>query len=115
MHHSSKTCFQWSMGSLFIALSLASAPARAQNLFVANQGGNTIRGFSSGGADLGDFATTGLLGPTALAFDTSGNLFVSNINGNTIRKFSPNGIDLGDFATTGLNQPRGLVFDKSGN
>jgi sugar lactone lactonase YvrE len=115
MHPSSKTCFPLTIGSLFIALSLASAPARAGNLFVANQGGNTIREFSPGGANLGTFAATGLLGPTALAFDTSGNLYASNIAGNTIREFSPTGVDLGNFATTGLNMPRGLAFDTSGN
>src|SRR5690349_13241841 len=115
MNHAAKICFRLMIGSLVATLSVASAPARAQNLFVANQGGNTIREFSPGGADLADVATTGLAGPTALAFDTSGNLYVSNSNGNTIRKFSPSGTDLGDFATTGLNQPRGLVFDTSGN
>src|SRR5438132_3238493 len=99
MHHSSKSCFLLTIGSLFTALSFAIAPARAQNLFVANQGDNTIHEFSPGGADLGTFATTGLLGPTALAFDTSGNLFVSNFSGGTIGKFSPSGTYLGNFAT----------------
>ena len=55
--------------SLLTALSLAIAPAQAKNLFaieqahnlfVANQSTNTIREFSPTGADLGDFATTGL-------------------------------------------------------
>jgi len=88
--------------------------AQAQNLFVANQAGNTIREFSPAGEDLGDFATTGLAGPTGRAFDKSGNLYVSNIAGNTIREFSPTGEDLGDFATTGLSAPRGLAFDNRG-
>ena len=100
--------------SLLTALSLAIAPAQArnlfateqtQNLFVANQSTNTIREFSQTGADLGYFATTGLNGPTGLAFDKRGNLYVSNINDNTIREFSPTGADLGNFATTGLSSP----------
>jgi len=75
----------------------------ARTLLVANQTTNTIRRFSRSGDDLGDFATTGLNGPTGLAVDKHGNVFVSNIDGNTIREFSPTGDDLGDFATTGLN------------
>ena len=111
------------MLSLLTVLCLATAPAQAQNLFatgqtqdlfVANQSTNTIREFSPTGVDLGYFATTGLNGPTGLAFDKR-NLYVSNINGNTIREFSPTGVDLGDFATTGLSSPRGIAFDKHGN
>ena len=108
--------------SVLVALCLAIVPARAQDLvaqtgdlFVANQTINTIREFSPTGHDLGNFATTGLNGPTGLAFDKRGNLYVSNINGNTIRRFSPTGQDLGDFATTGLSSPRGIAFDKHGN
>ena len=105
--------------SLLAALSLAIAPAQArnlfateqtQNLFVANQSTNTIREFSPTGADLGNFATTGLNGPTGLAFDKHGNLYVSNRGDGTIRKFSPSGADLGYFATTGMTTPVGLAF-----
>src|SRR6187200_2036418 len=92
-----------------------SRSARTPTLFVANQTANTIRQFSRSGKDLGDFATTGLSGPTGLAVDEHGNLYVSNIDGDTIREFSPTGNDLGDFATTGLSSPRGLAFDKHGN
>jgi hypothetical protein len=53
---------------LLTALSLAVAQAQAQNLFVANQTGNTIRMFSPTGVDLGYFATTGLKAPVGLAF-----------------------------------------------
>src|SRR2546422_487834 len=115
MHHSSKTCFHLTIGSLFIALGLAIAPARAQNLFVANQGDNTIRAFSPGGADLGDFATTGLNTPRGLAFDKSGNLYAGNLGDNTIRKFSPTGVDLGFFTTTGVAGVALIAFDKSDN
>jgi hypothetical protein len=115
MHHASATRFTWTLSILLIVFCLAIAPAQAQNLFVANRFGNTIRVFSASGVDLGDFATTGLNGPTALAFDKKGNLYVSNIEGNTVRRFSPTGEDLGDFATTGLSAPRGMAFDKEGN
>src|SRR5262245_59789505 len=112
MRHASTRRTALMLWTLSIVLCLAVAPAAAQNLFVANQGGTTIREFSPEGVDLGDFATTGLNGPTGLAFDRKGNLYVSNIVGNTIRAFSPTGEDLGDFASTGLSSPRGLAFDK---
>src|ERR1700757_4302885 len=108
--------------SLLTALSLAVAPAQARtlsateqtrNLFVANQSTNTIREFSPTGVDLGYFTTTGLNGPTGLAFDKRGNLYVANVS--WIREFSPTGADLGNFATTGLNVARGIAFDKHGN
>src|SRR5436190_13581940 len=108
--------------SLLIAVSLAVAPAQAQNLFaaaqtqnlfVANQTINTIREFSPTGVDLGDFAATGLSFPRGIAFDKHGNLYVANVS--WIRKFSPTGADLGNFATTGLNVARGIAFDKRGN
>ena len=92
-----------------------STSAQIPTLLVANQTANTIREFSPTGKDLGDFASTGLNGPTGLAVDKHGNLYVSNIDGNTIREFSPTGRDLGDFASTGLNTPAGLAFDRDGN
>ena len=64
-----KTSLGFLVLSLLTALSLAIAPAQAQNLFatgqtqdlfVANQTTNTIREFSPTGVDLGDFATTGI-------------------------------------------------------
>src|SRR5215471_2994587 len=36
---------------------------QARHLFVANQEGNTIRALGANSKDLGDFATTGLVGP----------------------------------------------------
>jgi hypothetical protein len=48
MNRSSKPSLRLTMGGLFIAFPLALAPAQAQNPFVANQGGDTIRGFSPG-------------------------------------------------------------------
>ena len=119
-----KTSLGLTAVSVLGALSLAVAPTQAEelfplpstgNLFVANQTANTIHEFSPTGVDLGTFASTGLNGPTGLAFDQAGNLYVSNINGNTIREFSPSGADLGNFATTGLNNPAGLAFDPKGN
>ena len=85
------------------------------NLYVSNQGNQTIRKFSSTGTDLGNFATTGLNGPAGVAFDSLGNLYVANLNNNTIRRFSSTGMDLGNFIATGLNGPESVRFDSSGN
>jgi sugar lactone lactonase YvrE len=60
---------------------------------------------------------TGVNGPFALAFDSSGNLYVANYAngvGTTLSKFAP--ASTTPTATlTGLNQPRGLAFDSIGN
>ena len=77
-----------------LGVAVASAGAQASppgatsgDLFVANQAANTIEEFSANGDDLGVFASSGLNGPTGLAFDKRGNLYVSNINANTIREY----------------------------
>jgi sugar lactone lactonase YvrE len=84
----------------------------AGNLYVANWSVNTIRKFSSTGADLGVFASTGLNGPVGLAFDGAGDLYAANRGNNTIWKFTPQGVG-SLFASTGLNSPRGLAFDSA--
>ena len=93
----------------------ATGLAQAEYLYVANAGDNTIEKFSSSGADLGVFASTGMNAPIGLAFDNSGNLYVANVGDNTIEKFSSSGADLGVFASTGLNCPQALAFDSHGN
>src|SRR5690242_12876702 len=106
--------------AIVAAFTAATAPTAAEaqcsgdpyrNLLVADQTANTVRKLSPTGADLGNFASAGLQGPTGLAFDRMGDLYVSNINGASISEFSATGRDLGYFATTGLNSPRGLAFD----
>jgi hypothetical protein len=110
MHHASSTRYTLTLWILLIVFCLAIAPAQAQNLFVANQAGNTIREFSPSGEDLGYFATTGLSTPRGIAFDKRGNLYAANAGYNTIRVFSRSGEDLGYFATTGMIGPVGLAF-----
>lgn len=88
-------------------------PERLDVLYVSSPGNHTIRKFAPDG--VGDiFASSGLSGPSGLAFDGAGNLFVANFNNNTILKFTANGTG-SVFATTGLSGPNGLAFDRAGN
>jgi large repetitive protein len=61
------------------------------NLFVLNRGDDTIRKFSSSGADLGVFASTGMSYPQCLAIDSAGNLYAGNFGNGTIERFTPDG------------------------
>ncbi|HKI33564.1 MAG TPA: Ig-like domain-containing protein [Gemmataceae bacterium] len=97
-------------GSYTVSLSLA----KADILYVANSGDNTIHRFSATGTDLGGFSADGNE-PLGLAFDSTGTLYVSLYADNVIRKFSPSGTDLGIFANSGMANPGGMVFDASGN
>lgn len=74
------------------------------NLYVANNGNNTIVKFNSSGGILSTnssvFANTGLDLPQGLAFDSAGNLYVANQHGGTglgvgigsVEEFTPGGI-----------------------
>jgi sugar lactone lactonase YvrE len=111
-----KTTLAVSTTSFALSLLLLAAPAtsRADNVFVANAGNNTIEEFNSSGTDLGVFASSGLDDPTALAVDSSGNLYAANAGNNTIEKFNSSGVGT-LFAYVGVNNPQGLAFDNAGN
>jgi sugar lactone lactonase YvrE len=83
------------------------------NLYVANDGNNTISKFDPTGKYIGVFAT-GLNQPAAIAFDPYGNLFVVNGGASTILKITPAGTQ-SVFVSSGLSNPQGLAFDTSGN
>ena len=88
---------------------------QAGTIYVSNNQGNSITEYSSSGAYLGVFASTGLSDPTGLAFDSSGNLYAANQGTETIEKFNSTGTNLGVFASTGLDGPHALAFDRSGD
>ena len=87
---------------------LAPLSARADILYVANSGDNTIEKFTPGGVG-SVFANSGLNVPLGLAFDTAGNLYAANVFGNTIQKFTPGGGG-SVFANAGLDRPTFLAF-----
>ncbi len=83
----------------------------AGNLYVANDGNNTVSKVTPAGV-VSTFAS-GFNGPDGLAFDAAGNLYVANENGNTVSKVTPAGV-VSTFAS-GFNLPSSLAFDAVGN
>jgi len=96
-----------------VASLLATGLASADNVFVVNNGGNTISEISNG--VVSTFIATDLNGPTGIAINSAGDFFVDN-NGNNgyIEEYSPTGVPIGQYST-GENNPRGLAFDSAGN
>jgi sugar lactone lactonase YvrE len=82
---------------------------KANTIYVAETADNVINEYSTSGAFLGRFASTGLDFTESMAFDAAGNLYASNNFSSSIEKFSPTGEDLGVFAS-GLNGPEAIAF-----
>lgn len=104
------------------------------NLWVANNGNNTVVEFttsqltSSGNPTPADvvhntFPNSYLSGPMALAFDATGNLWVANAASNSLVEFSAHDLPSGNLppavilydSAGSLARPLGLAFDKTGN
>jgi streptogramin lyase len=100
--------------AMLACFALAIGPVHAQNIFVANLGGDTVTEYSSSGTYLGVFAS-GLADPEGIALNSSGDLFVANYSGNDITEYGPSGTYLGVFASTGVSTPHALAIDSSGN
>ena len=85
----------------------AQAQATPGDVYVANNGNNTIERFTLGGT-ASVFASTGLSNPIGLAFDAAGNLYAANRASNNIEQFTPGGASV--FAL-GLSSPFYLAFE----
>src|SRR6266487_5378859 len=99
------------VAGLATALLPISVLAASGDLFVADNGSNTILKFAPDGTE--SPFRSGLNGPFGLAFDSSGNVFEGDTGTNTIFKFTPDGT--GSTFAAGLSGPIGLAFDSSGN
>ncbi|NUO00557.1 MAG: T9SS type A sorting domain-containing protein, partial [Saprospiraceae bacterium] len=86
----------------------------AGNLYVSSYNGKYVRKFSSTGADLGNFVSTNLAGPTNIWFSENGELFVVDYNGGAVKRFDSQGNYLGIFIS-GLPQGEGVDFFPNGN
>lgn len=93
------------------AVLLTTESTQAQNLFASDYDNGNIYSFTLGGQQ-STFAS-GLVHPTALAFNSGGNLFVAASDPGSIIKFTPDG-QRSTFAA-GLSNPQGLAFDHAGN
>ncbi len=86
------------------------------NLYVANEGSDTISKVTPGGS-VSTFS--GFCSPYALAFDSSDNLYVANSDNNegcnNISKIIPSGTVTQTWATVGYNDSDALTVDSSGN
>ena len=115
------------VGSIYTRQSIAAPQGeafdQAGNLYIANEGFNTIQKFTPNGgtslvvADPGDYSI--LDSPEGLAFDKAGNLYVANDQSETIEKIDTHGVAsvfaADDGSGTILAGPEGLVFDAVGN
>jgi len=99
-----------------VASILASGIACADNVFVVNNGGNTVTLISNNVVDPVPFIDTNLNSPTGIAiFDN--NYYVSNngVDGaGYIAEFNSSGHFITDYSTS-EDGPRGLAFDSAGN
>jgi len=97
-----------------VASILASGIACADNVFVVNNGDNTVSEISNGVTTT--FIASDLSSPTGIAI-SGNNVFVAN-NGNNAGFISEFSLSTGAFEatySTGQNGPRGIAFDSFGN
>jgi serine/threonine-protein kinase len=96
----------------------ASGITRADNVYVVNNGGNSVSEISDGSVSTIIPSTPDLSSPTGIAV-YGNNIYVANngldpVGGGYISEFTLGGVFEGDVAT-GLNQPRGMVVDSAGD
>jgi streptogramin lyase len=85
------------------------------NVWVANNGGNTVTLLSSSGHLLGNFSNLNC--PIAVAIAASGTVWVPNYIGDSLTALTANGGLIGNFAPSGANfqGPAAVAIDTAGN
>ena len=107
--------------SVMILMFTSKSPA--VDLLYVSMGNNTIVSYdttSNNGATIATtesiFASTNLIDPYGIAFDSLGNLYAANLNNNYISKFNSSGVFQSTIGSPlNLNAPIGLAFDSSDN
>jgi len=85
------------------------------DFYVSSYSESSVRKFNgTTGADMGDFISTGLQGPTNIFFEPGGDLIVFNYNSGIIKRFDSNGIFVEDLIT-GVNGCEGFAFFPNGD
>jgi WD40 repeat protein len=85
------------------------------DFYVSSYSGSSVRKFNGAtGADMGDFISTGLQGPTNIFFEPGGDLIVFNYNSGIIKRFDSNGNFIEDLIT-GVNGCEGFAFFPNGD
>ncbi len=95
------------------------------NIYVVDTGSSRIQKFSSGGAYLSQWGTSGTGNgqfsyPESIAIDSAGNLYVSDSDTSRIQKFDSNGVYLTQWGTYGTSNgqfsyPGGITTDSADN
>ena len=101
--------FLTSLIAVSIMTMLSAMPTGAYgDIFVTNNGGNTVGDYTTSGATVNASLITGLNGPTGIALSGS-NLFVVNFNGNTVGEYTTSGATVNASLITGLSSPFGIA------
>jgi sugar lactone lactonase YvrE len=82
------------------------------NLYVANEGGDTVPVYAPGSTKVLRTISGGMVNPEALAFDGSGNLYVANLN-STVTVYDPNSGSLLRTISQAVDSPDALAVDGS--
>ena len=105
--------FLTSLIAVSIMTMLSAMPTGAYgDIFVTNNGGNTVGDYTTSGATVNASLITGLNGPTGIALSGS-NLFVVNFNGNTVGEYTTSGATVNASLISGLNVPEGIAVSGS--
>ncbi len=84
------------------------------NLYVSSYNGGFVKKFSPTGADLGNFISGNLSGPTNIWFADNGDLFVADWTAGSVKQFSSEGAYVGVFFS-GVPQAEGVDFFPNGD
>ena len=88
-----------------MVMALTITSASAQNIFVANQGNDTVSEFNSSGTLLNQFFAPGENSIVGVAVDSSGDLYAVNSGNNTISEFNSSGTLINTISNPSLDDP----------
>ena len=101
--------FLTSLIAVSIMTMLSAMPTGAYgDIFVTNNGGNTVGDYTTSGATVNASLITGLNGPTGIALSGS-NLFVANTGTSTVGEYTTSGTTVNASLITGLISPIGIA------